>query len=189
MEVEVALYEDHLLVHDCISRKESNIWKSLNQNYAFPRNFKSCPYLSKWRLWVALYWYGISMRAASAKAASFFDVSVFSDMILVKLTNCRRKTCKKVCFCSPIETTQPISSTWKLVLWRFARHPINILYFQFHEYPPNIPQLSEYVFQSELRIQSEGLLGDVFQCSHFESSECITLGFRYYWDTIRTLLP
>lgn len=28
------------------------------------------------------------MSAASANAASFFDMSVFSDMILVKFTNC-----------------------------------------------------------------------------------------------------
>ena len=31
------------------------------------------------------------MRAASAKAVSFFDASVLSDMIFVKLTNCRRE--------------------------------------------------------------------------------------------------
>ena len=35
------------------------------------------------------------MRAASAKAVSFFDASVFSDMIFVKLTNCRRESKKK----------------------------------------------------------------------------------------------
>jgi hypothetical protein len=40
---------------------------------------------------VARYCIGISMRAASAKAVSFFDASVFSDMIFVKLTNCKRE--------------------------------------------------------------------------------------------------
>jgi len=40
------------------------------------------------RPWVALYWKGISMRAASAKAASFLFSSIFADMILVKFTNC-----------------------------------------------------------------------------------------------------
>lgn len=30
------------------------------------------------------------MRAASAKAVSFFDASVFSDIIFVKFTNCTR---------------------------------------------------------------------------------------------------
>lgn len=36
---------------------------------------------------VALYWNGISMSAARANAASFFDASVLSDMIFVKFTN------------------------------------------------------------------------------------------------------
>lgn len=40
------------------------------------------------RAWVALYWKGISMRAESANAASFFSIVMFPDMIFVKFTNC-----------------------------------------------------------------------------------------------------
>lgn len=36
----------------------------------------------------ALYWKGISMRAAKAKAASFAEELAFLDIISVKLTNC-----------------------------------------------------------------------------------------------------
>ena len=38
--------------------------------------------------WVALYWEGISIRAARANAASFFDMSLLVDIISVKFTNC-----------------------------------------------------------------------------------------------------
>ena len=38
--------------------------------------------------WVALYWEGISIRAARANAASFFDISLLVDIISVKFTNC-----------------------------------------------------------------------------------------------------
>lgn len=39
----------------------------------------------------ALYWIGISMRAATANAVSFSDRVTFFDIIAVKLTNCRYK--------------------------------------------------------------------------------------------------
>lgn len=44
---------------------------------------------------VALYWKGISMRAARAKAVSFSEGLVFLDMMSVKLTNCTKG---KICF-------------------------------------------------------------------------------------------
>jgi len=46
--------------------------------------------------WAARYWNGISISAASANAASFFDASVFSDMIFVKFTNWRNKKGKQI---------------------------------------------------------------------------------------------
>lgn len=50
---------------------------------------KKTSYSMHWMLWVSLYWNGISISAASAKAASFFPISVCSDIIDVKLTNCK----------------------------------------------------------------------------------------------------
>lgn len=85
---EEVLYVDHLLFLYC-KVEVFHVQKTLNWNQIFTDNCNCWPYLT--RVWVALYWNGISMRAASAKAVSFFDASVLSDMIFVKLTNCRRE--------------------------------------------------------------------------------------------------
>jgi len=39
----------------------------------------------------ALYWKGISIRAAKAKAASFSEELDFLDIMSVKLTNCNKR--------------------------------------------------------------------------------------------------
>jgi len=83
--VEVALYEDQSLPPCSISRIYHYSRPQCNVE---TNSCSSQSYLTREMLWVALYWRGISMRAARAKAVSFFEVSVFSDMIFVKLTNC-----------------------------------------------------------------------------------------------------
>lgn len=45
---------------------------------------------------MALYWSGISINAARAKAASFFDICVCSDIIFVKFTNCEEEGMKSL---------------------------------------------------------------------------------------------
>lgn len=44
----------------------------------------------------ALYWRGISINAARAKAVSFSADDVFFDMISVKLTNCKFTRLQKI---------------------------------------------------------------------------------------------
>ena len=71
--------ESHARTH----HKETKVKKKekkLNSNCVYyPRSPSS---------FVALYWMGISMRAARAKAASFSAGFAFFAMIAVKLTNC-----------------------------------------------------------------------------------------------------
>lgn len=71
----------------------SLLHKMLNvtQVWSFDLKKKQVWSYLRWMLWVALYWNGISIRAASAKAASFLEGSLFSDMIFEKFTNCKRK--------------------------------------------------------------------------------------------------
>ena len=74
-----------LLYTDSLLHNTDPIMSARNSKFSW--NWKLLAYFEYCRERVALYWNGISMSAARANAASFFDSSLLSDMIFVKFTN------------------------------------------------------------------------------------------------------
>lgn len=99
---------------------------------------------------VALYWIGISISAARAKAVSFSEDDVYLDMISVKLTNCQNRKNRKEKYYSQVFGYIMLSDVLKRAI------PEN---YQIHE-QGSCHQISSYLPRVHHQHQQEQLRED-----------------------------
>ena len=102
-----------------------NMYQVFTKYYYNMKKMDKKPYPSMSRSIAALYWKGISIRAAKAKSVSFFEGVTTLDIISVKLTNYKqRRHSLKVNACSIIfnlsGTIQRITLNSNLIVYYYC---------------------------------------------------------------------